>query len=122
MRVRVQSLIFKRWNGEAREVGIGNLVLPDGSLVEREPVFVEGTLREFTRQVGMILVNLGPLSFDGSAEGRLLFRGRPAVILRGPATVQLHSSQFLEKVPTDNEVYWSHLTSGDGQMNLPLGG
>ena len=121
VRVRAESLIFNRWNGEAHPVTTGNLILPDGSGIHREPVFVEGTLREFTRRVSVVFVELDPLSFTGAADGRVLFRGSPAVILRAPATVELHRSHFVERLPADVNAYWKHLSTVDPQMDLPFG-
>lgn len=118
VRVRAERFAPKGWNREA--IHLRDLILPDGSDINGEPVFVEGTLCEFTRQVGVVFVSLDALPFAGGAEGRVLFRGRPAVILRAPARVQLHPSQFVEKLPANEEVYWSHLTTRDGQMGLPL--
>jgi hypothetical protein len=120
VRVRAERFSPKGWSREA--IHLRDLILPEGSRVHREPVFVEGTLREFTRQVGVVLVSLDALLFAGGAEGRVVFRGRTAVILRAPATVELHPSHFVEKLPANEEVYWSHLAALDGQMELPLGG
>jgi len=123
IRVRADSLIPKGWNGELLKHPINdvNLVLPDGTKIEGDPVYVEGILREFSRRIAVLFANLDPLPFEGTAEGRVLFRGTPAVILRAPATVQFHHSQFVERLPTDEKSYWQHLVANDPQMNLRFG-
>jgi len=120
--VRVRADVFtpRRWNGESHSIDLRKFTLPDGTQVDRDPVYVEGMLKEFTRRIAVVWVELGPLPVVGTAEGRVLFRGRPAVVLRGPATVQLHSSHFIEKLPTELNHYWNHLSAPDPQMELPF--
>ena len=77
-------------------------------------------LKEFSRRIALVFVELDRLPFEGSGEGRVLFRGSAVVILRAPATVQLHSSNFVERLPLDGNSYWNHLTSVNSQLNLPL--
>ena len=124
IRVRADSLIPKGWNGEPvkHRIDGDNFVLPDGTKVERDAVYVEGILKEFNRRIAIVFANLDPLPFEGTAEGRVLFRGIPAVILRAPATVQLHHSHFVERLPVDEKSYWQHLIEVDSQMQLPFVG
>lgn len=120
VRVRVETFTPRRWNGEPHVIDLRKLTLPDGTKVDHDPVHAEGVLRTFTRRVAVVCVELDALPLEGTAEGRVLFRGRPAVILRGPATVQLHGSHFVERVPVEQNRYWNHLSSLDAQMELPF--
>ena len=44
VRVRAEVVMPKRWNGESLPHAIGqkNLILPDGTSVDRDPIYVEG--------------------------------------------------------------------------------
>jgi hypothetical protein len=65
------------------------------------------------------MVRLEPLSLpDKPAEGIVYFRGRTAVILKGPATVQLASPYFVERLPQDPDNYWRDLQEGNTQLKF----
>lgn len=121
IRVRAESIVLKGWNGVPLKhiIDNQNFILPDGTKIERDPVYVEGMLKEFARHVAVVFVELESLPFDGAAEGRVLFRGESAVFLQAPATVQLHPSYFVERLPADTNSYWHHLSAIDPQMRLP---
>ena len=84
------------------------LILPDNTPVDGQPVFFEGRLEQFSRQIGLVRVQLGPAEGFG-AQGMILFRGRGAVILPGPAAVQLSVPFHIERLPKGEENYWRDL-------------
>lgn len=120
VRVRVETFTPRRWNGEPHVIDLQKLTLPDGTKVDHDPTYAEGVLRGFTRHVAVVWVELDPVPLEGTASGRTPFRGQAAVILRGPAMVELHASHFVERIPVELNQYWSHLSSLDAQMELPL--
>jgi hypothetical protein len=122
IRVRAEQVLPQGSNGQplGPPIGFQNFILPDGSMIDGEPLLVEGVLRTFRRSIAMVRVELDPPSMAGTAEGRVLFRGAPAVILRGPAIVLLHSSHLVERLPGDEQAYWNHLLAADPQLRLPL--
>jgi hypothetical protein len=75
----------------------------------------------YHRKVAVVLVMLDRLTFDGeTANGRVLYRGRQAVVLQAPATVQLHPEHFVERLPSDFKLYWNHLNFPGRQFELPF--
>jgi hypothetical protein len=120
VRVAAESLFPSALRGEVFKhlITPKNFILPDGTTAEPGYIYVEGVLRDFRRHVALVFVELDALPFEGSAEGRVIFRGTPAVILRGPATVQLDESAFVERVPADANAYWAHLLSTHPQMDF----
>ena len=84
------------------------LILPDNTPVDGQPVFFEGRLEQFNRQIGLVRVQLGPAERFG-AQGMILFRERSVVILPGPAVVQLSVPFHIERLPTGEENYWRDL-------------
>lgn len=84
------------------------LILPDNTPGDGQPVFFEGRLEQFSRQIGLVRVQLG-LAEGFGAQGMIFFRGRSAVILPGPAVVQLSVPFLIERLPTGEENYWRDL-------------
>ena len=111
IRVRVSAFCPPKWNGEpANVIQAANLMLPDNSMVHRDELYFEGKLLSYRRDVAFVFLALDQSAFAGEgANGRVLYRGRQAVILHGPATVQLHPDHFIEKLPSDSSFYWDHL-------------
>jgi hypothetical protein len=96
---------------------VGELFLPDNSQAGDLPVLFEGLLVRFDRRIGVVCVHLDSLtSRDGSSEGTANFRGKLAVILRGPAVVQLAFPFHVERLPTDEENYWRDLKAPRAQF------
>jgi hypothetical protein len=124
IRVRAAAFCPPNWNGESGKViRAANLALPDNSTVHKDELYFEGKLLSHRREVALVFVALDRLTLDGeAANGRVLYRGRQAVVLQAPATVQLHSEHFVEKLPGDFKFYWNHLTVNGPQFELPLDG
>ncbi len=120
IRVRADAFTTPLWNGQpGHMIPAASLILPDNSTVHHDELFIEGKLLTFQRDVAIVSVVLERLAFDGeTANGRVLLRGRQAVILQGPARVQLASDHFIEKLPTDFRFYWSHLGSSSPQFEF----
>jgi hypothetical protein len=120
VRVRAELVLPKGWHGKplACPIDGGNLVLPDGTRVDRDPIYVEGILTGFRRSIAVVQVELGEPPIGGTADGRISFRGRTAVFLRGPATVQLAHPFTVERIPIHPQAYWEHLRRIDGQFEL----
>jgi len=123
--VRVEAKAFAptRWNGEIMPplLAVRDLVLPDNSRPDGLPVFFEGRLQQFQRNVGVVMVYLdasGPP--DSANEGPLLFRGSTAVLLRGPAAVQLAYPFHVERLPADDDNYWRDLRLPRAQFEFPF--
>lgn len=111
-------------NGEAprRFMPVRDLYLPDNSQPAALPVFFEGRLCEFERHVGVVCVRLdAPTAADTASEGSMLFRGKTAVILRGPALVELAFPFQVERLPADAENYWRDLRMPRAQFEFPFG-
>jgi hypothetical protein len=120
--VRVQASSF--WPGAERNgappIKAKALRLPDNTTLDG-PLFLEGKLLSFRREIGVVFVTLDRPALEGdTANGRVLFRGQAAVIIQGPATVLLDASHFVEKIPNDPKLYWNHLTASGSQFDLPL--
>ena len=74
----------------------------------------------YQRDVAVVVAVLDRLTLEGeTANGRVLYRERQAVVLQAPATVQLHPEHFVEKLPADFKFYWNHLSASQ-QFELPF--
>ena len=123
IRVAAESFTPLRADGVAwpHAIACASLLLPDNSQPSGLPVFFEGKLLDFERQVGVVLVRLGALELaHPTAQGLVYFRGCSAVLLTGPACVRLASSLRIERLPTNEENYWSDLRLPQAQFALPL--
>ena len=112
--VRVAAKYFspspRHGHAPLRLLPVRDLYLPDNSLPAGRPVFFEGRLLEFERQIGVVSVQLdAPTAFAASAQGAVLFRGQAAVILRGPAVLELAFPFHIERLPSDPDNYWRDL-------------
>ena len=110
-------------NGEVPPglIPVRDLYLPDNSQPAGLPVFFEGRLRQFERQIGVVFVQLdAPASAEKTPEGPLLFRGKTAVILRGPAVVELAFPFHVERLPVDADNYWRDLQVPRAQFEFPF--
>ena len=104
-----------------RLLPVRDLYLPDNSQPAGRPVFFEGRLLEFERQIGVVFVRLdAPVSVAASPEGAVLFRGKAAVILRGPAVLELAFPFHVERLPTDPDNYWRDLRVPRAQFEFPF--
>jgi hypothetical protein len=111
-------------NGQAPRcfMPVRELYLPDNSQPAGLPVFFEGRLCEFERQIGVVVVRLdAPTAADAASEGPALFRGKTAVLLRGPALVELAFPFQVERLPADEENYWRDLRMPRAQFEFPFG-
>jgi hypothetical protein len=61
-----------------------------------------------------------PASAATAADGLTLFRGRIAVLLKGPAVVEMDSPFLAEKLPSDSPNYWRDLRFPRAQMEFPF--
>ncbi len=122
VRVRAAAFCPPNWNGEPGQViRAASLVLPDNSTVHKDELYFEGKLLAHRREVALVFVVLDRLTLNGeTANGRVLYRGRQAVVLQAPATVQLHFEHFVEKLPNDFKFYWSHLIVSGPQFEFPF--
>ena len=103
-----------------RFIPVRDLFLPDNSQPAGRPVFFEGRLVEFERQIGVVWVRLdAPRAVETAPEGEVCFRGQAAVILRGPAVVELAAPFHVERLPTAPENYWRDLRGPRAQFELP---
>ena len=94
--------------------------MPDNTRPGLLPVFFEGRLCRFERRIGVVFVTLdAPVAAERSAEGMLFLRGMAAVILRGPAVVQLAVPFWVERLP-DEANYWEDLRFPTAQFRLPF--
>jgi hypothetical protein len=104
-----------------RLIAARELILPDNSRTDRIPVYFEGRLQQFQRRIGVVQVRLGPPDCPAdSADGIVAFRGRTAVILRGPAIVTLAFPFHIERVPLGDKNYWLDLKMPRAQFLLPF--
>ena len=123
VRVAAEAFSPTRWNGKCVSplIPIRGLILPDNSQVGSLPVYFEGRLRRFVRHIGVVYVDLeAPGSPQKSVDGMVLFRKTTAVILSGPATVQLAYPFQVEKLPSDADNYWQDLRAPHVQFTFPL--
>ena len=124
--VRVAAKTFSpaRWNvGQKppRLMSVRDLFLPDNSQPEGLPVFFEGRLQHFERQIGVVFVWLdSPTSQETATDGLVYFRGKTAVILRGPAVVELAFPLQMERLPTVPDNYWRDLRVPRAQFEFPF--
>ena len=104
-----------------RFLPVRDLYLPDNSQPAGRPVFFEGRLLEFERQIGVVFVRLdAPAAVAASPEGAVLFRGKAAVILRGPAVLELAFPFHVERLPADPDNYWRDLRVPRAQFEFPF--
>lgn len=102
-----------------RFMPVANLFLPDNSQPGRAPVYFEGMLRSFERRVGVVLVVLeAPSPRALAPEGWVVLRGESAVIMHGPAVVELASPFRVERLPLDPGNYWRDLRVPCAQFEL----
>ncbi len=102
-----------------RLISVRELFLPDNSQPGALPVFFEGCLRQFERRIGVVTVRLdAPALVDAAGEGAVFFRRRMAVVLRGPALVELASPFCVERLPEDTGNYWRDLRMPGVQFEL----
>lgn len=123
VRVAAESFSPAGKNGQRPHVFVSprQLVLPDNTSAAGLPLYFEGRLRQFVREVGVVHVELdSPASADESVEGFTYFRGATAVILRGPAIVKLAFPFQVEKLPCEADNYWEDLRLPRAQFKLPL--
>jgi len=122
VRVGARAFCPVRWNGESspRWIPTAALVLPDNSSPGVLPVFIEGRLESFVRRIGVVQVTLAaPADHARSAEGIVGFRGRTAVIVAGPARVELAFPFVVERLPSDVANYWRDLQIPRAQLEFP---
>ena len=125
IRIAAKAFSPTRWTGEkaARLAPVRQLILPDNTQPDGLPVFFEGRLRHFERQVGVVFAWLdSPSTQDGTAEGVVSFRGQTVVIVRGPALVELAPPFQVERLPADPSNYWRDLRLPRAQFELPFSG
>ena len=123
VRVAAKSFSPSPCHGHAplRFLPVRDLYLPDNSQPAGRPVFFEGRLLEFERQIGVVFVQLdAPTACAASAQGAVLFRGQAAVILRGPAVVELAFPFQIERLPSDSDNYWRDLRLPRAQFEFPF--
>jgi len=98
-----------------------SLFLPDNSQPESLPVFFEGKLLGFERRIGVVRLELGPPELvESASDGMVPFRGSAAVIVRGPALVELAYPFQVEPLPETPDNYWRDLRVPLAQLELPL--
>ena len=123
VRVAAHSFSLPRSGNGAPSVliDVRTLVLPDSTQPGGLPVYFEGTLRRFERRIGVVSVWLDCLSSAYAApDGPTAFRGRQAVILRGPAVVELAYPFHVERLPADADNYWRDLQVPLAQFEFPF--
>ena len=123
VRAAAEAFAPVRWNGAPAPgfIPVRDLILPDNSQPGGTPVFFEGRLLAFERRVGVVFVTLAAPAFpDPADEGLQAFRGGTAVLLHGPATVQLAFPFRVEPLPADPVNYWADLRMPCAQLRLPL--
>lgn len=123
IRAAAKSFSPSQWTGEhpPRLRPVRDLFLPDNSQPSGLPVLFEGRLRRFVRQIGVVFICLdAPASPETAADGLVFFRGRMAVIVRGPAVVELAFPFQVEKLPTASNNYWRDVRLPCAQLELPF--
>lgn len=104
-----------------RFMPVTDLFSPDNIPPGRPPVYFEGLLRSFERRVGVVLVVLeAPSPRALASEGWVMLRGESAVILHGPAVVELAPRFRVEPLPPDPRNYWRDLQIPSAQFELGL--
>ena len=100
---------------------VRELFLPDNTQPAGLPVFFEGRLLEFERQIGVVCVRLeAPLLPTRAPDGLAYFRGQAVVILCGPAVVELAFPFHVERLPSDPDNYWRELRWPCAQFEFSL--
>ena len=122
VRVAAESFFPIRWNGEvlSAAIRVRDLILPDNTQPGLLPVFFEGRLRRFERRIGVVFATLDAPVAERSAEGMLFLRGMAAVLLRGPAVVQLAVPFRVERLADHEANYWEDLRFPTAQFRLPF--
>ena len=123
IRVSAKAFVPAGWNGQlpTRFRLVRDLYLPDNSQPAGLPVLFEGRLQCFERQIGVVFVGLeSPAAPKRTTEGMVYFRGQLAVMLHGPAVVQLAFPFQVEKLPPDDDNYWRDLRYPRTQFELDL--
>ena len=123
VRVAAEAFTPATWQGKlpGALIPVRELILPDNRQAGSLPVYFEGRLELAVRRIGVVYVGLeAPASLEESAEGVVHFRGGMAVILRGPAVVQLAFPFRVEKLPSDPCNYWRDLQLPRVQFELPF--
>jgi hypothetical protein len=123
IRVLAKAFAPTPWNGQL-PTGfrlVRDLYLPDNSQPGGLPVFFEGRLQRFERQIGVVFVGLeSPVAPGSATDGTAYFRGRAAVIVHGPAVVELAFPFQVERLPPDAGNYWRDLRLPRAQFELPF--
>ena len=123
VRVAADSFCPAPKNGTAPRhfVSPRELVLADNTSARGLPLYFEGNLKQFRREIGVVHVELEPpVSTTESVEGSTYFRGVTAVIMRGPAIVRLAYPFRVEKLPRGADDYWEDIRVSRAQFRLPL--
>ena len=123
VRVAAKSFSLRSLHDAAplRFIPVRDLYLPDNSQPVGLLVFFEGKLLEFERQIGVVFVRLdAPALVTDSPDGTVFFRGKAAVILRGPAVLELAFPFHVEKLPDDPDNYWRDLRMPCAQFEFPI--
>lgn len=123
VRVAADSFCPAPKNGTAPRhfVSPRELVLADNTSARGLPLYFEGKLKRFRREIGVVHVELEPpASTTESVEGSTCFRGGIAVILRGPAIVRLAFPFRVEKLPRGADNYWEDIRLPRAQFKLAL--
>jgi hypothetical protein len=98
---------------------VRDLFLPDNSQPAGLPVFFEGRLVHYERQIGVVVVFLeAPSAPEAAGDGTTLVRGQLAVLLRGPAVVELAAPFHAERLPADPTNYWRDLRLPTAQFEF----
>lgn len=121
--VRVAATSFspvrRNENEPSQLTPVHRLSLPEYDQPAAAPVYFEGRLQRFTRQPGAVLVWLGPrTSTDGAPDGPICFRGSRAVIVQGPAVVELASPFRVEALQADSYNYWRDINAPSAQFEF----
>ena len=108
IRILAKAFAPSPWNGRL-PTGfrlVGDLYLPDNSQPGDLPVFFEGRLQCYERQIGVVFVGLeSPSLPKRSPEGRVFLRGSSVVIIKGPAVVELAFPFQVERLHPDPSNY-----------------
>jgi hypothetical protein len=108
-------------DANGRFVPVGNFYLPDNTCTRSLPVFFEGVLTRFERRISLVLVCLDAPEYDhGTSEGTIVFRGKIAVILRGPALLELSYPYHVERLPSSPENYWRDIRFPQAQFEFSI--
>ena len=104
-----------------RFLAVRDLYLPDNTQPAGLPVFFEGRLVQFARQIAVVCVRLAASLLPGRASyGLAFFRGQAVAILRGPAVLELAFPFHIERLPHDPDNYWRDLRMPRAQFEFPF--